>query len=548
VVDRSGDEVIAALHQRLEVQRQNPELWLQLGLTYQVMHRWDEAMRCFQNALILRPIFFDAMFHQATLFMISGRFEEAIHCYRRALKIRRRSLEGWANLGGAYLKLDRLREARDSLLQALSLAPGEPGILTNLGTVLHKLGRHDEALAHWREALAVAPDFPDAWLNLGHALQELDRLDEAEVAFERVLTLRPEGAEAMTGLGIIAHKRQHYSSALKWYQAALQLKPDLAAAHYNDGLTRLCLGDFAVGWSQYEWRWRTDAFPPHGFTQPLWDGQMASGKTLLLHCEQGFGDSIQFIRYAAMVKERCGAVAVFCPPALERLFSTVHGIDHLASRSDRLPVCDLQIPLMSLAGTLGTSLANVPDRIPYLAVDEGWVDRFRGRLAPLSGIKIGLAWRGNPKHINDRNRSIDPRLFLEEWLTLPGYQFIGLQQEMTGDERQWCSGYAQFHEFSDALGDFADTAGLISSLDGVISVDTAVVHLAGALGRPVWVLLPKVADWRWLRDRTDSPWYPTMRLLRQTGDGGWGAVISRVAQLLQEIGTPEQFQEKKCTQ
>ncbi|HIJ83578.1 MAG: glycosyl transferase group 1 [Magnetococcales bacterium] len=526
------EPAITAFRHALHLKPDTPETWIELGLALQRAGRWNEAEESFAQALKWQPIFFDPLFHLGNLFMMTGRFATAVDHYRRALKIKNQSVEAWTNLGSAYLKLENLTEAHASFVRALQINPREPGIRTNLGTVLHKMGQSEQALATYRHVLSMAPDFPDALLNLGHAAHESDRLDEAQQAYERALTVRPVYPEAMTGLGIVAHKRGQFAAAVDWFQSALRQKPDFATAHYNESLTRLLTGDYKNGFNQYEWRWQTESFTIPPFPQPPWDSKITADQTILLHCEQGFGDSIQFVRYAEKIQSLGGKVAVFCPPELERLLRTANGINHLTSNSDLLPPCDYQVPFMSLAHRLGTTLENIPAAVPYLWAEDAGMAWFRERLEKLPGLKVGLAWRGNPKHVNDRHRSVTPEV-MAALCDVTGCSFINVQKDITADELLIFSHNGNFFDFSTELQDFADTAALLSQLQLVICVDTAVIHLAGAMARPGWLLLPEIADWRWLQDRTDSPWYPSLRLFRQSGDGGWKSVIGQVRATLE---------------
>lgn len=512
---------------------EDPEILLRLGLALGQKGRLDEAIASLERALRLRPVFFEALFNLGNLFLATNRFDAAVDCYRRSLRVRSQSAEAYSNLGSALMKRGQLEEARDSYHRALEIRPNESIILTNLGTVLHKLGQSDQAIATYRQALAVTPDLPDTLLNLGHAAHESNRLEDAEKSYQRALEIAPNYPEAMTGLGIVAHKKGEFNTALDWYQHALSHRPDMALAHYNEGLTRLLLGDLPTGWEKYERRWQTDGFKAHGFAQPLWSTATPVRQTVLLHCEQGFGDSIQFIRYAPLVKSLGYTVAVLSPPPLERLLRTVKGIDHLASHSDRLPPWDCQAPMLSLPHLLGTTLSTIPSPSPYLFAEEALTIPFKESLDGQPGLKVGVAWRGNPTHVNDRNRSIDARVFAR-LCRVAGCRFINLQKDIRPDELAIFSNVA-FLDWTPQIKDFADTAALISQLDLVISVDTAVAHLAGAMGCRGWILLPQIPDWRWLWQRSDSPWYPSLQLFRQHENEGWEAVITRVADQLEKM-------------
>ncbi|MBF0562499.1 MAG: tetratricopeptide repeat protein, partial [Alphaproteobacteria bacterium] len=317
-------------------------------------------------------------------------------------------------------------------------------------------------------------------------------------------------------------------AAIARYEQALCLDPEHVDAHCNKSLARLMKGDFAAGWPELEWRWKKTDAKPHGHLQPLWDGGPLNGKTILLHREQGLGDNIHFIRYARLVKEKGGTVVYYAPPPLVRLFNAVAGIDHIVTRKEDIPVCDCQASLLSLPWLLETRLAAIPAGIPYLTPEPALAAGWQQYLAARAGLKVGIVWRGSPSFKNDHKRSIPATRMLDLFKDSENVTFIGLQKEITPEETAVLGLYPAFLDVSRDLADFADTAAVIAGLDLVISVDTAVAHLAGALGRPVWILLPFTPDWRWMLKREDSPWYPTAHLFRQPEFGNWAPVFERV--------------------
>ena len=308
---------------------------------------------------------------------------------------------------------------------------------------------------------------------------------------------------------------------------ALELKPDFAEAHLQQSLLSLVTGDFQRGWTEYEWRWKDKQWQRRNFSQPLWDGQRLEGKTILLHAEQGLGDTIHFVRYVPQVKQRGGTVIVECPKPLLSLLTSGAGIDRLVGRGEELPPFDLQAPLLSLPGIFRTSLETIPADVPYLFADPGLVEHWRRELGSIAGFKIGIAWHGSPKHPNDRNRSI-PLASFEPLARCSRVRLLSLQKGTGAEQLQDLAGRIPVADVGSRLDDFRDTAAVLVNLDLVIACDTAVAHLAGALGVPVWVALPFTADWRWLLDRSDSPWYPTMRLFRQRQPGDWPGVFEDI--------------------
>jgi hypothetical protein len=363
---------------------------------------------------------------------------------------------------------------------------------------LGALLRTDEAVECYRAAVQRDPEHASAWNNLGIALCDLGRYDEAQEAISR----------------------------------AIAAKPDHAAAHMQLGVLRLLRGDFLAGWSSYEWRWRTRPFlrEAQRYTQPIWDGGPLEGKRILLHAEQGIGDAIQFLRYVPLVAGRGGEVVLEVPPALLPLAKTLDGVGELIARGSETRVeVDCRAPLMSLGRLFRTTIDSVPADVPYLRAPE---DVPPPALPPAAGQRrVGLVWAGNPRHRTDARRSIPPGLFAR-LRAVSGIRFVSLQRDRPTAETAALARSLPLDDAAPLLTDFAATARIVEKLDLVIAADTAVAHLAGALGKPVWILLPHAPDWRWLLDRPDSPWYPTARLFRQSVPGGWPAVIAAVERAL----------------
>ncbi|MBF0108943.1 MAG: tetratricopeptide repeat protein [Magnetococcales bacterium] len=520
----------------LALSPEDPEVWFTLGLIDIQTRSFPEAEEHLKKCLSLRPEFPEALCNLGLVFLESNRVSEAIGFLQEAIALKPDDSAALSNLGAACQEQGRYEEAIDLYSRALAFKPDVAEIFSNMGYALQELGRLDEAVASLMRAVALSPDDPAAWNNLGNVYKQLGRHDEALAAYQRALRIAPDHPEVHANVGALHLELGRWDEALHWFGRVLEIKPDHPEGHLGLGLYHLTMGDLESGWNDYEWRWRTRNFIHHGHSQPLWMGEPLPGKTLLIHCEQGYGDGIQFIRLVPEARRISGAkgVVLFCPEPLSRLFATMAGIDVRTSRREDLPQCDVQVPLLSLPHRLKTTLATIPAPIPYLAADPALVRVFRDRLALYPGFKVGIAWRGNPRHKNDRQRSMDPALFLP-LAALPGCCLVNLQMDVTPTERAL---FAPCHPFVDVSGmvrDFADTAAVLANLDLVIAVDTAVIHLAGAMGRRAWLLLPHVADWRWLRDRSDSPWYPGLRLLRQGTMGDWRACIDRVADDLKKI-------------
>lgn len=379
-------------------------------------------------------------------------------------------------------------------------------------------------------------------LTTGHAygsaleLHRAGRFREAESLLREVLSHQPDDLNALQALACALTEQGEIDRAIVAYESALSYKPDHAGARWGVSLLRLLKGDFARGWIDYEARWEAvPALRRPNFPQPLWDGSDLKGRRILLYPEQGFGDLIQAIRYVSLVRAAGARSVVFAPPELRRLWQTHPDIDRIVTEADVQPEFDVHCPLMSLPRLFGTTLQTIPAPVPYLSADGSMSDLWKRRLsAQPPGLKVGLSWAGRPTHLNDRNRSLALST-LAPLGRLSGVRYYSLQKGEAGQQAAAPPAGMQLVDWTHEIRDFADTAALVVNLDLVICCDSAVAHLAGALGKPVWVLLPFVPDWRWQLDRDDSPWYPTMRLFRQTRTGDWPSVVERVARELQAL-------------
>lgn len=429
-----------------------------------------------------------------------------------------------------------LAEAENLYRQILAIDPDQPKAHFNLGLVLKGLGRPTDAAESYRAALALDPEYSEALSNLGNVLVDTGEPEEAVACYRKAIVLSPDFAEAHNNLGKALMDLGEYDEAGDHYDQALALRPGYDNAEYNRSLLLLLQGDFIKGWAGYQKRLVTGsplALPDRGWPQPIWDGSDINGKTILLYEEQGIGDSIQFIRFAKTLSDAGAKVVVEIQPDLKTLLATAPGIDEVFSPPEPVPDFDVRAPLMSLPCLLGTGLDTIPADVPYLS-NAG--DAF---VLPEPGqVNIGLVWAGNPEHRNDRNRSIDVACF-NPVLEVPDTRFYGLQVGAAADNPTGAGLGDAITNLGPDLVNFRVTAAAIEALDLVISVDTSVAHLAGALGKPVWLLLPNVPDFRWMLERTDSPWYPSMRIFRQSAPGDWDSVMEDVAARL-KIG-PENF-------
>jgi tetratricopeptide (TPR) repeat protein len=499
------------------------------------------------------------------------RLDIALELLSRAVAVNPRHAMAHTYLGAALLLSQRATEALRSTRRALKLQPDDTTTLNIHACILGNLNRHEASIAACDAALKIKPDYMDALINRGHSQVQLNRLPEALASFEQVLRLKADFVEIISNCGNVLKQLRRFDEALQRYDHALKLRPDYAEAafnrgvtlgellrpreaaasyaraveinpqfieaRYNLGLTRLQMGDFAQGWKDYESRWQESLqlrTRPE-FTQPLWLGaESLKGKTILLHAEAGLGDTLQFCRYAKTVAARGARVVLQVQRPLVTLLTALAGAHKVLPNGARLPAFDYHCPLMSLPLAFKTTLKTIPADVPYVHSDPARVAQWRKRLGrKTKHPRIGLVWRGNPAHRNDPNRS----LALADLLPLLQHkaEWISLQQTVSDSDAALLAQHNGIRHFGAQLKDFADTTALVELMDWVITVDTSVAHLAGAKGKPLWILLPFNPDWRWLLARNDSPWYPSARLFRQPAIGDWASVIAKAGKALKSM-------------
>ena len=421
----------------------------------------------------------------------------------------------------------------DLVRRAIDANGGVPLYHSNLGEMCRLSGRFDEAIAAGRRALELHPNYAQAWNNLGIAYYDRDELDAAEACYRRAVELVPDLAEACSNLGNTLLARADTAEALAHYRRAVLLKPDYVDAHNNLAMTLLLAGDFPSGWRELEWRRQRPAVSGRSYAGPRWQGQSFAGKTLLVHAEEGHGDAIHFMRYLPEVAARGGSLVLAVHRGLIPLAKRMAGPSAVIELGAPAPPFDLQCPLMSMPLVFGTTLESVPGEVPYLSVDDAVVDRWRLRLRGAAGLRVGLVWSGALGYVNNRRRAM-PAERLAPLLELDGVSWFSLQVgRRAADLAHLPAG--KITDLSGELTDYAETAGAILGLDLVISTDTSVPHLAGALARPVWLMLAFMPDWRWLLGSETTPWYPRMRLFRQPERGDWDRVVERVASELRAV-------------
>lgn len=462
------------------------------------------------------------------------RLRDAAKAYAALLAREPDCVEALGQLGYLLFHFELYEESLVSLQKAVHLAPALPKLNLLTAAVLRKLGRLEESADWCLRETQISPADADAHYNLGLARQSLKRPREAIESYQHALKLRPGYVDAILSLGMALRQSDDHLAAREHFEHVIALEPANAKAHWELATILLSLGQFERGWQEYEWRWKLKdrTTPPPRFDQPLWDGKDLGGRRILLHGEQGFGDVIQFSRYAALVADRNGTVILGCPEPLRPIMETVRGVTQVVTSRLDHPPFDVHAPLMSLPAIVGTTVETVPRQIPYLRAPAAkpssrpWVN-------DLPGLKIGLVWAAESASSNTHIRSLNLDFF-KPLLPLPGIQWYSLQVGRAADELAAPPFVSRITDLGRRFADFGDTARAIEELDLVISVDTSVAHLAGALGKPVWTLLPFDVDWKWMIERSDSPWYPTMRLFRQSKRGDWPGVISQIKMALHD--------------
>ena len=504
-----------------------------LGEALRALQKFDAAIAAYQQALGLNQDYTEAHTNLGNAFQQQGKLTEAIASYQQALALKP-VFEAHYMLASAFHKQGKLPETVASYRQAIACSPNYAEAHYTLGIGLNEQGNLSEAIASYQRAIVLRPDYARAHNNLGNALKEQDNLTEALTSYQQAILHSPDFAEAHYNLGIALQQQGKLSEAITSYQQAISLKPDYAEAHMNKAFALLLSGRFKEGWPEYEWRLLCKLKKQRsGFLdlpQPKWDGSEFSGKTLLIYAEQGIGDTIQFVRYLPLVKAKGGRVLLACQPELSRLLDGFPGVDVLLDKTKIKAsdiAFDLQVPLMSLPGIFDTDLDSVPNIVPYIRARPELVKAWSERVNQET-YNVGIVWAGRPEHLDDRNRSCPLQAFAP-LARLAGVSLYSLQKGPASEQVAAQPNGMKVTDYSAELNDFVDTAALVSNLDLVVTVDTAVAHLCGALGLPVWTLLMYSPDWRWLIDRADTPWYPTMRLFRPPTPRDWDTVMGQVA-------------------
>lgn len=494
-----------------------------------------EALKLLKDALKAAPRAADAHSNLGMVLATLKRGDEALASFDRALAIEPAHVGALANRGRVLVEAGRADEGLKSFDQALAREPRNVEARINRGNALFSLDRHDEALRDYDQALAIVPQHPGAHFNRGKTLFAQGKALEAVDAFQRALQANPKNEAAWNARGVALQALNRNPEAVQSFQQALALKKDNADAHFNMALSLLSLGDYPRGFAEYEWRWtRAGMGGERKFKKPRWTGtQPLEGKTIFVHAEQGLGDSVMFARYVPELVKKGARVVLEVQGELKPLLDGLAGAQVIA-RGETAPDFDFHCPMGSLPLAFGTQISAVPAPIPYLAAREDRVAKWSARLDAMVPPRVALVWAGSAQHANDRNRSVP----LSALLPLIGHaaSFVSVQRDLRADDAAILAGEKRIAHLGGEIADFADTAAILALCDLVISVDTSVAHVAGAMGRPLWMLVPFAPDWRWTLDRPQSPWYPSAQLIRQKRPGDWDSVIAPLAAALAQRG------------
>lgn len=488
----------------------------------------ESAVRWIGQALAINPGFSAAHVNLGLALRRLGRHEEALASYDRAIAIVPDVVEAHFNRGNLLRDMGRTQDAFDSFLRVLQFQPMYADALNNCGSILWKAEKHMESIGYFDRVLAIEPGHIDAQVNKASALEKLGELDEALKIYDRVLEIEPEHVPALVNRGVILEEKGLIPQALEHYLHAQRLSPDYADAHWNEALCRLKVGEYEAGWEKYEWRWKELRKRwIRDFKQPQWQGEPLSGRTILLHAEQGFGDTLQFCRYAKLVADLGARVVLEVQDTLVSLLSSLAGVSQVVARGSELPEFDVHCPLLSLPRLLRTRVEQIPGSSAYLSVPQKTLQKWQ-RLIPASGRRrIGLVWSTTTQ--GNKNLPVS----MLEGLIHESADYFCIQKGVCDDDRYYLGQFQNIFVHDVDLEDFSDTAALVACMDIIVSIDTSVAHLAGALGKPVWIMLPFAADWRWMIGRHDCPWYETARLFRQAVPNDWVSVVDHISVALQ---------------
>jgi tetratricopeptide (TPR) repeat protein len=522
-------EAITLLKRSLGLDPKQPDTFSHLGVAYWNLRDYEQAATAYRAAIALKPVYAEP-YNNLCMVLLEGfnQPHEALHAVDRAITLKPDYADAFVNRGNVLQALERFDEALESYDRAIALKPNSEKSWNNRGNVLRHLNRLIDALSCYQKAIEINPNYAEAFCNMGLVLASLDHLEDARHLYQKSIALNPSFANVYFNLAALEGQNVNRELVLEHLNRAIELKPDFANAYWNKALFKLLLGDYKEGFALYEWGWKCKLRGgDRGFKQPRWLGETPlAGKRLLIHQEQGLGDCIQYARYIQLASDMGATVILETLAPLIPLLKTLLAPCEIVTVGERLPNFDCYIPLMSLPLAFRTTLDNMPPATPYLFTDMERSQVWEAKLGPKHKPRIGIVWSGSTLHKNDHNRSMSLKDLLPLF-SLP-LEFHCLQKEIREHDRQCLPALPMIHVHDTSLHDFADTAALASLMDVVISVDTSVAHVAGALGQRVWLMLATNPDWRWMLDRDDSPWYPSARLFRQDKTGNWNEAVCQI--------------------
>ena len=531
------DIALAWVIKAIEKNQLEPQFHNTHGIILEAVGRFDEALSAYQQAVSLKPDYAEAFHNMAVALQSQGHYALAVERCKQAVMLKTDYAQAYNTMAFSFEKQHLCDEAIENYRQTLSLDPDFVEAYNHLGVVLNEKGRYAEAIANFRNAIERDPDYAEVYSNMGIALKEQEEFSEAIACYEMALQLDPNFSEAYYNLGNSLRDQGRCVEAIESFRKAISLKPDYAQAHWNLSLALLLSGNYTEGWKGYKWRRNAELkvlTDYHSTGKPRWDGSSFESRRLLVHYEQGLGDNIQFVRYIPMIKARGGTVIFETLKPLIGLLRGFEGIDELVEYvpNRKMPLeYDVYTSLLDMPFIFGTTVETIPSRVPYIYADPLKARYWRDKLAGPQ-LKVGIAWAGSPEHGNDRYRSCSLKNFIPLG-QVEGVRLYGLQKGPAARQMDEFAETIPVTNISENFNDFTDTSAAIENLDLVISVDTSVLHLSGAMGKPTWALLPYAPEWRWMLNRTDSPWYPTMRLFRQSNWNDWDSVFRRVTEELE---------------
>ncbi|MCE2680314.1 MAG: tetratricopeptide repeat-containing glycosyltransferase family protein [Burkholderiales bacterium] len=506
-----------------------------LGVTEAQSGSYGRAVALMDKAILIKADDADIYSNRGNALEKLKRFDDALASYDKAISLKPDHADAHGNRANLLKKLKRLEDALTNYNKAILLKPHYADAYSNQGEVLQELGRFADALASYDKAISLKPDYAQAHLNRGNALKDLKRLNDALASYDKAISLKPDYSEGHYNRGMVLQEMKYLNDALASYDKAISLKPEYLDANWNKSLCLLLAGNFLAGWKLYEYRWQTESLVNSAIKtqKPLWLGwPNIQGMNILLHSEQGLGDTIQFCRYAALVKQLGARVTLKVQAPLVNLLKQLKAADEVIADFPAETSYDYHCPLMSLPLAFKTELSSIPDTTPYLYAEPAKSASWKQTLGQASRLRVGLVWSGSPTHKHDTSRSIELRDFLAQ---LPvEHDYISLQKELRDTDKAALTG-SSVQWLGESLSDFTDTAALCVNLDVLVSVDTSVAHLAGALGKKTFLLLPFSPDYRWLLDRDDTPWYPSLTLFRQDSSRQWAPVLKRVGEEIRKL-------------